>query len=1491
MKKRIRLLSVFFVAFFAVVLCAGWFWWGQNKAEVQENLRLLIIETAAEELNGRAEIDQLTIDFPPLVTLNGIRIFDAQGELVVDSPKAEVTIHYLPILLGRFDLRLLDTVTLTTPTVVAREREDRQWNLEQLLRKSEGSESMDLDMKIRISEGLVKIRRLENVSADVGLNGEFHLGDDQKISGAGEFVIQEDRAQFEFAWQKTEGRFKLEGSWLKLAHGALAWLPSQEPKLSDWQGALVNYRIEVIRQADGTWRGSGRGNLANAGLSVMDYQFSNWNGFMAGDSKNLTLQNIRGSINGEPLEIMGRVALEGDFPMDVTVRSRGFQIAKFRQPDIPPVEGVVQGEVRVTGSLSAPILDGELFANHLALEGRDLGKMRAFFKKESNTVQLTEVEGSIWNGTIRGKGKLDWETKEGDAQLDLESLNLSEVPTSILPEAILPIQGRVSGNLAIQGSSSDLIGNGELSFYNGRVGGVVLSSLSGEFKVRDEALAYVTGTAGVAGGWARFSGNGYSWDVVLDRLELAQIGPIQSVVVAQGPVSGSAAVNLTGDRWVGSAEVSGSGGQIAYQPYDEFIGRFSFGADGIARIQEARMVQRVYKAPYTGILEFEETEDGKVIVRDASNSSASIWPKEDLAPKEITRSHEVSGWFAMDGSNSRLTISSQNMRAESIVPFLPKGIFVSGNVNNEVIIEGSLFNPGVSGSVALVRGSVGTSKETSVLLDEISGTYQRENGAWSLRGFQAENWSMNFKADGQVTESGAYDLRLKEGSFDLARPLMWEWPYPVSGEVGFSGQIQGAGEGYRFEVSASAPKISANNQDLENVKIIAFGNEKQIEIPEVSFNQETGKFFFEGWASGENRSIFGDLRISDARLSTALPLVNLTVPELEGTLNGNVNVNARFPWRQARIVGRVTDGIFRRQKISKAEFDAGLENQVWKINEMTALIGDEGILIAEGGIDEKQNMEIQIAAKDIDASLLPDLVYQDWPLGGKLQIVSQIGGNLSSPEVALSAAIAAGNFGGTEFDKFHSLLILKDGQIRVEQMALQKGEYQASAYGTIPLSTVLEAENAREESMDLTLRLDNGNLAILPALNPVFLEASGETRGELKISGTLAEPRIIGEVAVRDGRILFNKVKKPLENIELEVDFSGDTFTVKEGSAKMGRGHVTLAGQGGLTGTSLMEYQASVRANRLEVESPYYKGEINGELNLASGVRRPMFSGEMNFSNVTITVPLTLMIQESQAVYLPTVGLDVKFNLGEKVRLYDPVFYDISPRGELRLRRTLQNPALEGYLEATSGRIWYFGNQFQVTDAKADFQTFQGLMPTMKLEAQHRLTNSLILLQGEGIAAQMQFDLSSEPTMSQEEIRNLLLFKTDQVDINSPEFSQQVASMGAMALLEMSLQSQRLFGLEKFAQENFGVDELQLAQVRFYNRSAEDAGRFEANYGVRVGKSLGERVYFSHILSMDEPSNGISTLRYDFNRYWNLSGELERYERENRYQMFLRGRF
>ena len=157
----------------------------------------------------------------------------------------------------------------------------------------------------------------------------------------------------------------------------------------------------------------------------------------------------------------------------------------------------------------------------------------------------------------------------------------------------------------------------------------------------------------------------------------------------------------------------------------------------------------------------------------------------------------------------------------------------------------------------------------------------------------------------------------------------------------------------------------------------------------------------------------------------------------------------------------------------------------------------------------------------------------------------------------------------------------------------------------------------------------------------------------------------------------------------------------------------------------------------------------------------------------------------------------------------------------------------------------------------------------------------------------MEFVLSSEPAMSQDEIRNLLLFKTNSIDNNPNGLGQQLTSAGALALLEMGLQAQGLFGLEKFAQANFGVDEVVLTQLHFSNQQNTEGlrNKFEANYGIRVGKSIGKNVFISNALSFEDLANGITNLRYDFNSYWNISVEWEREDKENRYRVFFRGRF
>lgn len=1492
MKKRVRLFLTFFAIIFLISGFFGWTWWNRHHQEVEENLRTLIIETAAGQLNGRLEIDRLYATFPPAIQLEGVRIIGEDNKTVINAPQAEITIHYLEALRGNFGAGLVDVITLESPQISLIEDEGKKWNLESLIKTDSTSSQAHLNLTVEIKDGAVYLERLENVQAFLGLEGSVKVTGSGNVDGTGHVTSGEDKVQFEVIWKNDEGKFTFSGDRLHLSNGNLAWLPSQEPSIRDWQGSLDNYKIEISRNGKGEWFGTGKGFLKNAGLSITGIPFAKWNGEISGSDKEIAVKDLQGLLNGEPLQLDGKISLIDQNSLDMIVQSTGFQISQIPLVELPPVKGVVRGKVKVTGNLEVPILDGDLYGEQLEYEQHRIGDIHALLKKEEDTLQIAELDGKILGGKIQGKGVWDWKVEQGEAQVEVFGIDLSQAPTQLLPEEIQPIGGRATGTVNWKGSLADFQSEGNFSFDNGQIAGIALSSFQGNLIVREQQIDSFQGSGQVAGGTAEISNtSGSQWTFIAQDIHLEQAGILQKYISARGIFSVQGQLNSANGVWNGSIQFIGRDGELAYQPFDTMEGLIVLPGNGIARLDTLRMVQTSYRSDYSGILEFVK-ENGKTIIKNAESNNAFFDDgKNEL--HRFVRSHEADGWISLDGSDSYLHIISKNIRAENFIPFLPDGIYLSGNIDNDLIISGGIQNPQVKGNASLHSGSIGTTHDNSVLLEEVSVDYQRQEGIWNLTNGFVKNWNLHFYAEGQVSESGRYDFNLHDGVFDLERPLMWKWPYPVSGLIDFSGHLKGQGMDYGFEVLGSSPKILANGQSLDNFKFTAFGDEDQIQISEISLNQGEGKYVFEGKANGPQRSIFGNLKVTNAHLSVLLPVVNLPVPELEGTLNGDIVLDGKVPRIGIRVTGEITDGTFRKQQIKKVEIDAEMENKAWQIHKLSAYIGEEGFLAAEGGIDQEGKMDIQVAARDIDASLLPDLAYQDLPLRGKLQIASQISGTLDNPEVALSGVISPGNFGGTDFDDFHALFILKDHKISVEQMAITKGPYQASAYGTIPLSALLKEDAAREEEMDLTLQLDNANLSILPAISPVVTSGNGEMEGNLKIRGTLAQPLITGKIGVTDGTISFSKVKKPLEDIQLEVEFLGSTFMINEGHAKMGKGMLTLTGQGGLAGTSLVEYQASVKAEKLEVDSPYYKGPLDGDLKLVSGVRRPVLEGSVNLEKVTISIPVTMLIQDSGAFYLPTVGLNIQINVGEKVRFYDPVFYDLSPRGELRLRRTLQNPALEGYLEANSGRIWYFGTQFQVVDAKADFQGFQGVIPTVKLDAQYRMVNTLIMLHAEGPATQMEFTLSSEPSMTPEEIRNLLLFKTDQVDINSPEANRQLLSSGALAILEMGLQTQGLFGLEEFAKEKFGIDEIQVTQVQFYDEKTKDDNfdRFEANYGLRIGKALGNKLYATYTISINDPSDGIAVLRYDFNRYWNISGELERYESKNRYQIFLRGRF
>ncbi len=1492
MINQVRRFSIFFVAFVLVSILGAALWWQSNHTIIENKVKQIVLETAGQSLNGKIEIDQLRITFPPAIKLEGVRFYGVDGKIVTEIPQVRVTLNYWKLITGQIGVEALEQVALQSPLVYVTELKPGQWNLSDLLRQETATESTKVTLSLLIQNAQIYVNRQNLVNKEMGLNGQIHIFPTGQISGTGDFVLEKDRGQVEFSWYQEKGTIKVSGSDLSLTHGSLAWLSNQEPKLTNWAGVAKNYRVEIQRLEDQTWLVEGEGELQDAGISWQDYHLTGWNGKLSGTNQEIEATNIKGNLNGQPFVISGKAEIQGEKKLNLTLQTEGFQLGAIPLVKAQEISGVVSGDIEITGTLDLPIGDGKLSVKDLVYQEAAIGNFTSEVKGDLSEVILKNFEGQIFSGELSGAGRFNWKDQLGEGNFVLAHIYLDQIPKNFGLADLSPLKGSVSGEVSFSGGLKGIRGNGELQFSEAQIRGIPITQASGEFAwaPKEEFATQLHVLA--AGGSLEVMVNSSLLEFTASQIEAASFQEFIPAYPIGGSFSGRGSLQKNAGTWQGAIDFVGENGLIVSQPFNSIKGRLLLKEDGILGIDEVSLIQYGGDSHQFGWLDFRKIGDH--FIAYPSTSLLNLNDQFIRSFRSSQRTHQIKGWLALDGSDSFLEVQSSNFRGEMALPFLPQNIFLSGNITNQLTIQGNLANPSIKGKISLTNGSAGLSKENSILIDHLSGKYERKDGLWKFKSFRFENWSMNFSSSGWYDEKGGYEVTVSEGQFFSERPLGWEWPYPVSGLVHFGGVVKGQGDKYTIDAQLAAPLIEMNGQKIENVNLILAGDQVELRIPEFSFSQgDEGKVLFQGYANGPRRMIYGEITAEKLKLSQSLPLATLSVPELEGLLSGNIKVTMSPGHIETDIKGFISQGTFRKQHFDQVRFHVTKDGTAWDIDNLTGKIGTEGFLAAEGGIDSKGNIDIQIGGRDLDASILPDLAYQDIPLTGKLQIVGQASGTLKNPEVALSGNITPGGLGGVAFDNFQTLIVLKDQNILIEQMSLVKGIYQASLDGKIPLAALEKKESGRTESMDLNLRLDNANLAILPTITPFITEAEGATTGQLHIKGTLAHPNINGTLGIQNGIIHFDKVKEPLENIQLALDFKGESFVISQGSAKMGKGKLNLSGQGGLAGTVLSDYRASLVAQQLEVTSPYYKGEINGKLELVSGVLKPKVQGDIRLDRVTISVPISLFVQDSQAFYLPETDLDIQLHIGQKVRFYDPVFYDISPQGKLRIRRTIQKPALMGQLEVNSGRIWYFNNQFDILEGKANFGGFTGLIPEISLRAQTRMANTQINLQAKGIATQMEFVLSSEPAMSQDEIRNLLLFKTNSIDNNPNGLGQQLTSAGALALLEMGLQAQGLFGLEKFAQANFGVDEVVLTQLHFSNQQNTEGlrNKFEANYGIRVGKSIGKNVFISNALSFEDLANGITNLRYDFNRYWNISVEWEREDKENRYRVFFRGRF
>jgi translocation and assembly module TamB len=434
---------------------------------------------------------------------------------------------------------------------------------------------------------------------------------------------------------------------------------------------------------------------------------------------------------------------------------------------------------------------------------------------------------------------------------------------------------------------------------------------------------------------------------------------------------------------------------------------------------------------------------------------------------------------------------------------------------------------------------------------------------------------------------------------------------------------------------------------------------------------------------------------------------------------------------------------------------------------------------------------------------------------------------------------------------------------------------------------------SRDPDFALTADLAPIDLGVLAGAVPKIERSVGTLAGSLVAKGRLSSLDVAGKLEVRGGEFAVHGWPSDLSEVNVDVVIDGSEARIARGTAKFAGGTLNVTGSAPIKGSSLGTATAAVGAREIHVSpAPGISATLNADLELsvnshATGADAlPHVTGEVDVTSFEYTRPINL---EASAFG----GVTKRTN----VEVYDPSLdalkMDIlvKSRGPLRIRNNLieialgieseailvtgtdQRFGLRGELKALpGGRFHLRANDFDVRQGVIRFEDPTRIAPSVDVTAvteYRRYTETSagaaasagtgtggvwrITLHAYGDADHVRLDMTSDPSLSQEDIVLLLTIGMTRAEVDQ----LQAGSLGASAALEALA---TVSGADRAVKAAFPV----IDDFRFGSAYSPQTGRTEPQ--VIVGKHLTDAVRASVATSVGEDEELRANIEWRLNQ-------------------------
>ena len=1394
---------------------------------------------------GKVELQELKISSlePSKIIIRDVEVFDKNSEHIATVDEAEIKLKLLT--LKDDPAAAIDEINISKAHLNIKKREDETWNFEDIKIESEGESNFGA--KISVTES--------------SLDAEF---DDKNIS-VEEIEGEADCADLDAIDTKISAKTLgsqinatgILGAENQIVHANINSIDAEKilPFIPEGtlpenfkinSGVIENPKINVTRRGE-ILNYLGSAEVKNFSVQVENTEVENINGTATFNNSEVVF-NASAEANGQKANASGTVHLDTDETfLDIHADSENFAPSAIIENI--GIDGATKFSAHIAGTVKNPQVEAEVSSDYLAYQNLSARNIKTKVRYTGEEIFLKDLSAETFGGEVEGEGTLQIADLNYSAHLQAKNLDATQIRN--VANNNLDLSGKISGDLAVNGVGKDLetlkiYGSAtanNLNYQNLPINYVSTSfNLEGDDLKIDNLKAVLPNRGAVGLNGTITDGNKLDLEFYAAHIDLAltknftkqfEMGGLSDFYGKVHGDAGNPQIELKATA-VDSSERGGESlrGKFFGQPYDSIRLAASGSLDGVK------------------VDNFEIEKGGKI-----------TW--------QVTQ-----GTVGFTGEKKvNLELKTTAARVEDIVKLVAPDQPLTGNLNNLVKVTGTLDNPEVAGEIDFKYGSY-----RGVIVRGMKGNYFLDGDIIRLQNFEVTAPIADFVLNGTVNKSSQELNFVVEGKNLNLERLHAQFPrdYSASGDLKFEGILNGTVDYPVFVGNLVADKLNFNGVEISNLKGNAEMRGSQFVLDEVEFNQGEGTCQLHASANTLTKFLTGNLEVKNFEIEKLCQLGGYQTKLLAGKLNSQIYVSGNLENPSVKVLGDISTGTLAGYDLHNVNLELNLLNKIIYVNRLEGFQGDEGKFNLSGTANLNGPLDLNFTSEKLNLGIIPAAAGATGiETVGSFGITAKVDGVFDDPQATINLN-SSGAIQGATFDAIDGEILFKNWAFNIQNFEARRqiGEqlYRLTATGILPVQAFMVKSDkkktlSKEEQLNLKISMDEADLSLLPTINKNISWAVGTMGGSVLITGAADNPKVNGNISLADGTVKIKGMKSLIEHINISTLFKGNRFDIENFSLNIGKG--TLTADGGFNFANLLvsDYNFSLKADALNIDSSFFTGPLNAEFNLQevelprfnpqNPVRKlPKISGHIDLDHCLFSVP---SIPDSEEA-LPDILLDVSLNLGEKVHFYSSRLYDMYLIGSAHFGRSTTHPKTSGTISVKrGGTITYLQNVFDIREAEILFNQQDSFMPSVHFVADTKLTRTKIYLSVDGPLGKkgITFKLSSSPEMSETEIIQLLTFR-NAYDKGNQNFT-------AADALEIGLQLSVLAEIEDTIKRTLGLDKFMISRgsgSAFDSISSQPSERnnHENEFHISLGKYISDKV----MLRYTQGINGDHITRYGF---------------------------